>query len=339
MKEISVCLSTNERRSANLQMNNVFAMNFFFYNPNDVPQEIKDNKIQKDIYCSTFNLNVKNIDNEPYDYYIIPIIFRTTQLEQDPSHKNLNKYIESLCYFKQYPEKHVFILQSDYNPLKAWSDHGSKIFCDSCCKSDANIYPLPFFVHYLDKSKSIERLGEKPISEAEFDISFQGCVLPYISNIRPNMLEKVKLINKYKIFLEEKNRYFWSYKFTAEEILYERTKYINNIVKSKFVLCPRGVGYNSSRFFETIWFGRIPILISDEVKLPLEFIIPWNDLIVKVSETDMNIEEKITEFLNKHNLEEVSQKLKTLARKYFDRNFLPQLIKTELSLTLDTTNF
>ena len=119
-------------------------MNFFFYDRNDVPQEIKENEIQKNIYCSTFNLSVKNTDNEPYDYYIVPIVFRTTQLEQDPSYENLNKYIESLIYFKDYPTKHVFILQSDYNPLKVLSDRGVKIFCDSSCKSDTNIYPLPF---------------------------------------------------------------------------------------------------------------------------------------------------------------------------------------------------
>lgn len=313
-------------------------MNFFFYDRNDVPQEIKENKIQKDIYCSTFNLSVKNTDSEPYDYYIVPIIFRTAQLEQDPYHGTLNKYIESLIYFKDYPEKHVFILQSDYNPLKVLSDHGANIFCDSSCKSDANIYSLPFFVHYLDKTKSIEQLGEKTVFESEFDISFQGKSSDRLG-IRKNMLEKIKLINKYKIFLEEKERYFWSYKFTSEEILYERTKYISNIVNSKFVLCPRGAGYTSARFFEAIWFGRIPILISDDAQLPLELIIPWESLIIRVSEADMDIENKVDNFLNTRDLEVVSKELKTLSRKYFDRNFLPQLIKTELSMNINTNYF
>lgn len=313
-------------------------MNFYFYSPNNVPQEIKENKIQKDIYCSKFNLSVENTDSEPYDYYIVPIIFRTAQLEQDFFHENLNKYIESLKYFKDHPEKHVFILQSDYNPLKVLSDLGAKIFCDSSCKSDTNIFPLPFFVQALDKVKNLKQLESKEILEAQYDISFHGCVNSDHLNIRKNMLEKAKAINKYKIFLEEKDKYFWSYKFTPEELSHEKTKYTNNITNSKFVLCPRGAGYTSARFFETIWFGRIPILISDEVKLPLESIVPWDDLIVKVSETEMDIEIKVDNFLSTHDLEEVSKKLKTIARKYFDRSFLQQLIKIELGMTIIDVN-
>lgn len=314
-------------------------MNFFFYDRNDVPQEIKENKTQKEIYCSKFNLSVENIDIEPYDYYIVPIIFRTAQLEQDPSYETLNKYIESLQYFKDNPEKHVFILQSDYNPLKMLSDHGAKIFCDSSCKSDTNIYPLPFFINSLDKVKNIEQLEEKRVFDAEFDISFHGCVSSDRLGIRKNMLQKIKLINKYKIFLEEKERYFWSYQFTSEELLYEKTKYITNIVNSRFILCPRGTGHTSSRFFEAIWFGRIPILISDDVQLPLESVIPWESLIIRVSEADMDIENKVDNFLNTCDLEGVSKELKTLSRKYFDRNFLPQLIKTELSMELNRNYF
>lgn len=309
-------------------------MNFYFYDPNDVPQEIKENKIQKDIYCSKFNLSVENTDNEHYDYYIVPIIFRTAQLEQDPYYETLNKYIESLIYFKDYPEKHVFILQSDYNPLKVLSDRGGvKIFCDSPYKSDVNMYPLPFFIQSLDKVKNIDELEKKTISEADYDISFHGLSSDRL-NIRKNMLEKVKLIDKYKIFLEEKERYFWACEFTTEEMSYEKTKYFTNIINSKFVLCPRGAGYTSARFFETIWFGRIPILISDEVQLPLESIIPWDNLIIRVSEANMDVEIKVDNFLNTRDLEVVSKELKTLSRKYFDRNFLPQLIKAELSLSL-----
>ena len=302
-------------------------MNFYFYNPNDVPQEIKENKIQKDIYCSKFNLNVENVDKEPYDYYIVPIIFRTAQLEQDPSYENLNKYIESLRYFKEYSEKHVFILQSDYNPLKVLSKYDVKIFCDSACKSDSNIYPLPFFVHGLEGVD----ITETNISDTKFDVSFQGCVCSDRVGLRQNMLVKIKeLKHRFNLNISEKDRYFWSYKFNNEDLKIERKQYFDTIINSKFVLCPRGAGSTSSRFFESIWFGRIPILIADQTKLPLASIIPWDELIVRVQETEMDIEKRINEFLDGHDIKTVSENLKNLSRKYFDRKFLPELITMEL---------
>jgi hypothetical protein len=314
-------------------------MNFFFYNLENLPQDIIDDEIQKTMYCSRFNLNVENIDEEPYDYYVVPVMFRTAQLKQDLSYKNLNNYISSLKYFKDHPDKHIFILQSDYsNTLnEILSKYNVKIFCDSPSKLDSNIYPLPFFVQSLDKVKNIKTLESKTISEAEYDIVFHGCASSDRLNLRKNMLEKVKLITRYKTLVEVKEKYFWNYNFTSEEMFYEKTKYITNLVNSKFILCPRGAGHNSARFFEAIWFGRIPILISDNVQLPLETFIPWDDLIVRVSEKDMDIEEKVGGFLKTHNLEEVSKELKSLARKYLDKNFLPKLIKNQLDPTLDPT--
>ena len=51
---------------------------------------------------------------------------------------------------------------------------------------------------------------------------------------------------------------------------YLRSTYKKSIERCKFVLCPRGRGSNSIRFYEALNFGKIPILISDDVKLPLE---------------------------------------------------------------------
>lgn len=305
-------------------------MNIFFYKTN-IPTDITLDPTQNTMYCSKFNLNVENANSGPYDYYVVPIFFRTLQLEQDKSYKYLQVYLDSLDYFKQHPSKHVFILQSDYNALEILSQYKVKIFCDSSNIQDDHIYPLPFFVHGLERLENIEALNSKEISTAKFDLSFRGCVISDRTGLRQRMLTEIKKYkNQLKLDICEKDRYFWSCKLNDKQVHLERKLYFESITDSKFVLCPKGAGSTSARFFETIWFGRIPILIADDTKLPLEHMIPWNNLIVKVSERDMDMHEKIQNFLNTKNIEQVSLKLRTISRKYFDRKFLPELIKLEL---------
>jgi hypothetical protein len=50
----------------------------------------------------------------------------------------------------------------------------------------------------------------------------------------------------------------------------EVAAYGRELATSRFVLCPRGVASNTIRFFESLMFGRIPVLVSDDAKLPLE---------------------------------------------------------------------
>jgi hypothetical protein len=300
-------------------------MNLYVYEIN-VPEAILANDIQKPMYSSMLNVNVATKDNEPYDYFLVPVMFLTEPLEKDQDYFCLNTYIDSLQYFKQFPEKHVFLLNSDFKMLSALDNYNIKVFCNSCYESDDNIYPLPFFIQ-----EGFETLiKDKDISQADYDINFQGCNLTN-SHVRNAMVCKMGQYKElYKIYLEVQNKYFYCIDMKHDDRQLEKTRYYNNIIDSKFVLCPRGTGSTSARFFETIWFGRIPILIADDTKLPLEHIIPWNNLIIKVSEKDMDIHEKIQDFLNTKDIEQISLELKTLATRYFDIKKIPELIKLEL---------
>ena len=44
----------------------------------------------------------------------------------------------------------------------------------------------------------------------------------------------------------------------------EKQSYVNEMLKSKFVLCPRGTSPNSYRLFEAMSVGRCPVIISDD---------------------------------------------------------------------------
>ncbi len=65
-----------------------------------------------------------------------------------------------------------------------------------------------------------------------------------------------------------------------------RREYITSILESDLVLAPKGDANFSSRFFETLSLGRIPILIDTDMELPLEKEINYDACILRVPHTD-----------------------------------------------------
>jgi hypothetical protein len=61
--------------------------------------------------------------------------------------------------------------------------------------------------------------------------------------------------------------------------------YVQTLLRSKFVLCPRGIGPSSWRLFETMRVGRVPVVISDDWVPP--FGIDWHSFVVRVRESDV----------------------------------------------------
>lgn len=76
-----------------------------------------------------------------------------------------------------------------------------------------------------------------------------------------------------------------------------RREYIDNMLASDFVLCVRGDGNYSLRFYEALSLGRVPILLNTDVRLPLEDIVEYSDFVLKMHIADMlRIDEIVAEF-------------------------------------------
>ncbi len=61
-----------------------------------------------------------------------------------------------------------------------------------------------------------------------------------------------------------------------------REEFLNSIVKSDFVLAPKGDGNYSNRFIEVLALGRIPVIIDTDIALPLEGVVDYDSIIVRV---------------------------------------------------------
>jgi hypothetical protein len=59
-------------------------------------------------------------------------------------------------------------------------------------------------------------------------------------------------------------------------------EYYNNILNSDYILCVRGAGNFSVRFYETLMMGKIPIFVNTDCLIPFEDKIKWKKHVVWV---------------------------------------------------------
>jgi hypothetical protein len=113
----------------------------------------------------------------------------------------------------------------------------------------------------------------------------------------------------------------------ALEVLLRR--FIDLCHRSKFVLCPRGVGVSSMRLFECMAMARSPVILSDEwVPLPD---IPWEQFSIRIAESDWA---KMPEILKNH--ERDAEEFGLRAREIWESHFsLPKVFDTTVALCLD----
>lgn len=74
---------------------------------------------------------------------------------------------------------------------------------------------------------------------------------------------------------------------TEEERLRAQADFDDNLRSATYALCVRGTGNYSTRFYEALCFGRVPLLVDTAGKLPFEDQIDWGEHIVRVAQTDL----------------------------------------------------
>jgi Exostosin family len=87
---------------------------------------------------------------------------------------------------------------------------------------------------------------------------------------------------------------------TEKLTLDQRKKFVTNMLDSDYVLCTRGGGNFSYRFYETLSCGRIPVFINTDCALPFERWIDWKKFCIWVEEDDLPyLGDRICEFHNR----------------------------------------
>lgn len=76
-----------------------------------------------------------------------------------------------------------------------------------------------------------------------------------------------------------------------------RVEYMNNMFNSDYILCARGVGNFSYRFYEALCSGRIPLFVDTDCLLPHDRWINWKEYCVWVDGADVaQVAERLANF-------------------------------------------
>jgi|GEM_PF-3491211 len=212
-------------------------------------------------------------DPEKADFIIFPIAIDGI-LETPTPEQSLLTFLKSLPYYNQFEEKHIFFSFHDYSD----SIRSSSIFFRSSVKrsvATTTTFAFPYFVN--DEGTLLESI--------EYHSSFVGTTS---TNILRNELVKIfNNVDTLKFYTNTVDTFHENLS-SQEEKDQRKRLFFDTIHKSLTVCCPKGNGVQSKRFFEVLSMGRIPILISDDILLPLEEKIEYSKAILRISEESIS---------------------------------------------------
>jgi hypothetical protein len=159
---------------------------------------------------------------------------------------------------------------------------------------------------FLGETTSPVPIGLK--AEKRYLFTFQGGS----TSIVRKRLYNLKF-NRSDVLIENTSAY-WHWDNSQPGRIERQRRYAETLAASHFVLCPRGAGVGSSRFFEVMAAGVAPVLLSDDYALtpgPA-----WDTFLIKVRERDIA---RLPEILEPH-LESSAERGR-LARQAFDEYF------------------
>jgi hypothetical protein len=166
---------------------------------------------------------------------------------------------------------------------------------------------------------------ELSFENIRYDICFIGTQSDPTRVRAINSFQKEKGI---RYFFRTPNTTDWSDKNTSYLHMSDKAKkreledmYLNNMKKSWAILCPRGMGSSSFRFYETMCMGRIPVHISDEYVFPFADEIDYSRFCINIPEAAVDVAGNVLAkwFQNKSSeeLETICRTARSTWEKYF----------------------
>jgi hypothetical protein len=164
------------------------------------------------------------------------------------------------------------------------------------------IHPFPLYpVRCLDNGAKNMQPG-KALASRRYLYCFIGAYEPelYLSPVRRWIFD---LLGDDQAYIERREEWHYLKKVYGEQISGikispdekkihdERSRdYVSVLADTVFSLCPSGSGPNSIRLWESLGFGCIPVVLSDELRLPGNEA-EWRNSIIRVPETEQAVKQ------------------------------------------------
>lgn len=207
----------------------------------------------------------------------------------------------------RFPENHLGLPAFKVDPLK---NHFNK---ESVIHSKYDNIPVIGFCGQTNSSviNALKEVSKVMYRNVKFYFKMDAEIPQKIqstSYLRDNILSKIKASNLLKSNFIERKKYRAG-ATSKEEREVSTLEFYQNMIDSDYVVCVRGAGNFSVRFYETLAMGRIPIFINTDCILPLSNSIEWKNHVVWIELDEIEtMNSKIIEFHNSLS----SEKLKKL---------------------------
>lgn len=254
-------------------------MTIFVYDLNDL--HLKATQIDGYAKVNLFSRNdlfVRVSKPDEAMFILLPIVIDGV-LESNNPKESIREFFKSLQYYSEYEHKHVFFSFHDYSDE---IESNAIFFRASVRRSVATstTFAFPYDIH--DIGTTLEKI--------EYHTSFVGAISTNSIRVElKNVLQNSKNLQFYCNTVDT----FYEKLSNDEEKRARKQMFIDSINSSITVCCPKGNGVQSKRFFEVLSMGRIPILISDDVLLPIEEKIEYSKALIKIDEGSIFQIEKI----------------------------------------------
>jgi hypothetical protein len=186
---------------------------------------------------------------------------------------NLDELNDFVNILNKNPPKNKFNLithNSDqtfyHNHFEKVKDYTLKVYALNCSYKNEDIYPIPIGFRDVPLN-TMEIINQIPIKHLDKNI------LLYM-NFDVNTNRKIR---------QPCYEYFINKKWVIKENNISIKEFYNNMMKSKYVLSPRGCGIDCHRIYESIYFNAIPILLTTEFDyfykhLPVVIVKEWDKI-------------------------------------------------------------
>lgn len=231
----------------------------------------------------------------------------------DPSGIINYDYINN--YFQSFDTNkiNIIFLLSDLLFYRNCLEH-IKLFCTSNEGQSKNVFTFPYFLEPINETY-------QPINHDKPVVSFCGFISHISRLICIQELYKHNFIEKNFIIRDK----FWAGKPHDITVVNE---YRNNIKNSHFVLCNRGAGNYSMRFYHALESGRIPIIFKPSCVLPFNKNIDYSKYIV-IANDESDMIKKIMQIWHSGDIINRQQMCSELYKEWFlPKSFEEKVIET-----------
>lgn len=246
-----------------------------------------------------------------------------------------------LLYFKNTDSRYVFhnklyehtyidyrYLISFFNSLNQEVEHILFLMCDELFRMDCppninlfctanegqskNVFTLPYFLEPINESYEMIE-STKPI------VSFCGFMSHISRLLCIKELEKENRIQTNFLIRDQ----FWAGKPHDHNVVSE---YRDNLRNSQFVLCNRGAGNWSMRFYHALEAGRIPVLVNTGNELPFHNHIDYSKYVI-LANNEKDMIKKIMHSWEHEDIIEKQSSCKKLFQEWFSPNSFEEKVK------------